>query len=346
MQGESMRITVFFRGILAAVALAALPVVSSAGVFVGISVNIAPPAIPVYVQPPCPAPGYLWVPGYWAWGPDGYYWVPGTWVMPPAVGLLWTPGYWGWENGVYIWHAGYWGPHVGFYGGINYGFGYTGVGFAGGYWRGGVFFYNRAVMNVTNIHVTNVYNQTVINNVSVTRVSYNGGPGGVAARPTPIELAAAREQHVAFTPVQRQHEQFAARNRSLLASANGGRPPVAATMHPAQFSGRGVVAARAGGAPGHFGPPGERFDRPPQAQRFDRPPRAQRFDRPEAQHFNRAEAQHFNAPQAQRFDHPAQPRVKDAMPLNAGGWYEQGPRAAHPHPQPRPQRGEEHEHRR
>ena len=32
--------------------------------------------------------------------------------------------------------AGYWGPHVGYYGGVNYGFGYMGVGFAGGAWRG------------------------------------------------------------------------------------------------------------------------------------------------------------------------------------------------------------------
>jgi hypothetical protein len=43
-----------------------------------ISITIAPPALPVYVQPPIPEPGYLWTPGYWAYGPDGYFWVPGT----------------------------------------------------------------------------------------------------------------------------------------------------------------------------------------------------------------------------------------------------------------------------
>ena len=66
---------------------------------------------------------------------------------------------------------GYWGPHVGFYGGVNYGFGYFGVGYGGGYWRGRTFFYNRSV---TNIHITNVhiYNQTVIHN-NVNRVSYD-----------------------------------------------------------------------------------------------------------------------------------------------------------------------------
>jgi WXXGXW repeat (2 copies) len=49
-----------------------------------ISITIAPPALPVYVQPPIPEPGYLWTPGYWAYGPDGYFWVPGTWVRPQA----------------------------------------------------------------------------------------------------------------------------------------------------------------------------------------------------------------------------------------------------------------------
>src|SRR6201997_4575615 len=109
---------------------------ASAQVAVGISVRSGPPALPVYVQPPCPTEGYIWTPGYWAYGAAGYYWVPGVWVAPPRVGVLWTPGYWGFGGGLYAWHPGYWGPHVGFYGGINYGFGYFGAGFAGGVWAG------------------------------------------------------------------------------------------------------------------------------------------------------------------------------------------------------------------
>ena len=83
--------------------LTLLVVVVPATIFaqVGVSITIAPPALPVYTQPPVPAPGYLWTPGYWAYGPDGYYWVPGTWVQPPTVGLLWTPGYWGWSGGAF-----------------------------------------------------------------------------------------------------------------------------------------------------------------------------------------------------------------------------------------------------
>ncbi len=232
--------------------LAGLLVVSSAAlaqVSVGVSVRIGPPALPVYEQPACPGDGYIWTPGYWAWGPDGYYWVPGTWVIAPRVGFLWTPGYWGWGGGVYIWHPGYWGPHVGFYGGINYGFGYVGVGYAGGYWRGGGFVYNRAVTNVNVTVVHNTYNQTVVNNnVTVNRVSYNGGTGGIATRPTPAEESAARDQHIAPIGAQMQHEHAAGSNRALLASANHGQPPIAATARPGVFNGRDVVPSR-GAAP-------------------------------------------------------------------------------------------------
>ena len=105
----------------AASAAAFLPTASfaSVNIAIGVSVGTPPPALPVYAQPPIPAPGYIWTPGYWAWGPAGYYWVPGVWVMPPAVGMLWTPGYWGWGGSAYVFHAGYWGPHIGFYGGVN-----------------------------------------------------------------------------------------------------------------------------------------------------------------------------------------------------------------------------------
>ena len=253
----------YFYLFLLALAILLIPSCTPAQVAVGISVHIGPPALPVYAQPVCPGVGYIWTPGYWAYGPDGYYWVPGTWVMAPSVGLLWTPGYWGWFGGAYVWHVGYWGPHVGFYGGINYGFGYGGVGFVGGEWRGGAFHYNTAVTNVNTTVIHNTYvNKTVINNnTTVNRVSYNGGTGGVTAQPTAAEQAAARENHVPATSLQTQHEQAARSDKSMLASANHGQPAVAATAKPGVFHGPGVVAARPAGANAAV-----KTDRPPSAQ--------------------------------------------------------------------------------
>ncbi len=211
----------------------AAPAASHAGVI--ISVGIAPPVLPVYAQPVIPGDGYIWTPGYWAYGDAGYYWVPGVWVQPPTVGFLWTPAYWGWENNAYLFHAGYWGPHIGFYGGINYGFGYFGHGFEGGYWGGGHFFYNRAYGNYGGVHITNVYNRTV--NVNVySRVSFNGGQGGIQERPQPAELQAMHENHMQPTPMQAQHFNAAAQDRGQLFSANHGNPQMAAARTPQEFA--------------------------------------------------------------------------------------------------------------
>src|SRR5579863_3684317 len=232
--------------LIVTVALAAAPTAAWArpSVAIGISVGYAPPVLPVYVQPVCPGEGYIWTPGYWAWDPDyGYYWVPGTWVLAPEVGFLWTPGYWGWDDGLYVWYPGYWGPTVGFYGGIDYGFGYTGAGFWGGYWNHDRFYYNRSVTNVNITNIQNVYSRPVENKVGVTRASFNGGPGGISRQATSAELAAARGAHQPPTSAQMAHERAARTDRSQWASVNHGRPAVAATARPAAFSGRGVVAA-------------------------------------------------------------------------------------------------------
>jgi len=235
-----MNAAIFPRALLMVFLALAFPVASFAhwDVGVGVTVGFAPPEIPLYTQPPCPATGYIWTPGYWAYSGDDedYYWVPGTWVLAPSPGLLWTPGYWAVIDDDYVWHEGYWAPHVGFYGGINYGFGYFGVGFAGGYWRDRDFYYNRAVTNVTNVSVTNVYNSTVINNrYDGSRASFNGG-NGTHARPTPAELIAAREPHRGFTPPQRLQAESARKVPGLLASANHGHPSVAATARPGLFN--------------------------------------------------------------------------------------------------------------
>ena len=237
-----------------------------------IAISFGPPPLPVYEQPPCPEEGYIWTPGYWAYDYDegDYYWVPGTWVLAPEPGFFWTPAYWIWGGDGFIFREGYWGPRVGFYGGINYGYGYFGHGYEGGRWDHDRFYYNQSVnnVNVTNIH--NVYNTTVINNTTVVnRVSYNGGNGGINARPTPEEQAAERERHLPPVAAQTQHIQTARSNPELRASVNQGKPPIAATPKPAEFRGNAVVAAKQAGGP--YTPPANRGRRSTRDQPVPRP---------------------------------------------------------------------------
>jgi hypothetical protein len=252
-KGNTMHIR-FIRTLLFAFVMLCMSAAAFAAV--GVVITVGPPPLPVYEQPLCPGDGYLWTPGYWAWGDDfdDYYWIPGTWIMAPEIGFLWTPGYWGWGGDSFIFYDGYWGPTIGFYGGINYGFGYFGTGFEGGRWDNGHFFYNRAVMNVNVDNIHNVYNTTV-NNTTVNRVSYNGGNGGITARPTAAEEAAAHERHVGPVAAQTQHIQEAHSNPQQRAKMNQGKPPVTATARPGEFKGNDNDVAKASEAGGRSMPP-------------------------------------------------------------------------------------------
>jgi Copper amine oxidase N-terminal domain/WXXGXW repeat (2 copies) len=195
-------------------------------------IAVAPPPLPDYQQPYAPAPNYIWTPGYWAWSGSGYYWVAGTWVQAPQTGLYWTPGYWSQNGSGYGWNAGYWAPQVGFYGGVNYGFGYFGDGYQGGRWGSNGFAYNTAYSNVNRTVITNTYiNKTVINTTTINRVSYNG-PNGIHAQPTAQQRAVATGKHVAMTSEQQRHQQTASQDRSMFESVNHGKPALPAVAKP------------------------------------------------------------------------------------------------------------------
>lgn len=252
------------RWFLLALLLSLVPASSYAGVF--ISVGFAPPVLPVYVQPPCPEPGLMWAPGYWAYGDDGYYWVPGAWVPAPYIGALWTPPYWGWDGGLYVFHPGYWGPEVGYYGGVNYGFGYLGVGFVGGMWRDHDFYYNRAAWRVDEHRIHEYYedrrdwDRHWVERDS--RTSYSGGPGGIRHDPDQRERMAMRDQHIERTSYQEQHQREAMNNRNAYARFNGGRPanvvanrPLPPEQHPAPQSFRQGQQNSFGNRPGGHNDP-------------------------------------------------------------------------------------------
>src|SRR5262249_5076055 len=117
-------------------------------------------------------------------------------------------------------------------------------------WRGGVYHYNRAVTNINTTNTTiinNTYNNTTIINKNRTMInnhaSFNGGPGGVSARPNSAEQVASRERHFAPTSMQAQHQQSTGSNRQLLAAVNHGPPWVGASPRAGVFNGQGVTPA-------------------------------------------------------------------------------------------------------
>jgi len=230
---------------------------------VSLSISIGPPLLPEYEQPPVPGEGYQWMPGFWAWGRHGYYWVPGTWVMGPGEGLLWTPGYWARRGGHWFFNDGYWGPRVGFYGGIDYGFGYGGTGFDGGYWEDHHYHYNRAVANVDEGRVAHVFNRRVAGSGS--RIAFHGGTDGIQAVPSSEDRAAALDRHHPSTPVQAQHRQRAGQDRQFRVAVNGGNPAVRATPRP--FEGQPPASLPRAAMPGRReAPPARREPAPPRSR--------------------------------------------------------------------------------
>jgi hypothetical protein len=250
--------------VLAGALLASAPTAANAAVFV--SVGIAPPAIPVYTQPLCPGDGYIWTPGYWAWNGASYAWVDGAWVLAPYTGALWTPGYWGWGGGVYLWHAGYWGRTVGYYGGINYGFGYFGTGFYGGYWGGGHFFYNRAYGHFGPGFRGGFYNRPVAGfrdgrpggasftnhpgNLAGNHGSFNGGRENVAANRAGAGGFNNANRGGAPASSQARQSSNSSTNRGGFNSANSAH---AGSAPAAAAHGGGAVSHGGGGGGSHGG---------------------------------------------------------------------------------------------
>ena len=342
-----MRLFRSVRWALLALVLSVVPASAFAGVF--ISVGFAPPALPVYEQPPCPEPGWMWTPGYWAYGPDGYYWVPGAWVPAPYEGALWTPGYWGWSGGLYVWHGGYWGPHVGYYGGVNYGFGYMGIGFIGGRWHGHDFEYNRAVMHVDETRVRNVYvDRTVIVNHTVINdrhVAYSGGPGGINHAPAAEERMAMNERHTAPTSFQSQHMNAAMNDHNSYARANGGHPQTMAVQRPLGMQNHGAQNNNRGGQQANSFNNSNRGNQQPNAynnNRSSQQPNSfnngnrgseQQYNRsPAPQYQNQNRQQHQNQPQSQQ-RYQSQPQAQphsQSQPRNEGQPHGQGQPQGHP----------------
>ena len=178
---------------------------------------------------------------------------------------------------------------------------------------------------VTKIH--NVYYTTVINNTTINRVSYNGGNGGISARPTPQQESVAHERHIPPVAAQTQHEQAARTNPEQRAALNHGTPAVAATPKPGAFRDQAVVHAKTTGTP-YNAPVNRAAVQPPANTPAAHPENnAARTDRPEPKNppeSNRAPSARPNQPE------PIKPEPNKPEPNR--------PPAAQPDRQPEPNR--------
>ena len=278
-----------------------------------------PPPLQEYEQPPIPAEGYIWTPPFWQYGRSGYYWVPGVWVEPPSIGLLWTPGYWGFSGGYYRWNAPYWGPTVGFYGGINYGFGYFGRGYEGGRWDGGRFHYNQTVNNFGGRRVTNVYNAPVQYRGEGGRTSFNGGANGVRAQAVPGQVGPGPDQRRPPTAAQSQHFQSAQGNTGFQQRGNPGATPGGLIATPG-----GPIARPGGQTPAGATPQRQNFGQQPNYA--PQQPQQSQQPRPGAQ-----------APPMQQRPQPTQqPPQQQAAPARQAPQAQPQPQRQQPPPQQRP----------
>jgi hypothetical protein len=68
---------------------------------------VAPPPPREDVIVEAPAPGFVWISGYWGWIGDRHEWVPGHWV-PPRPGRHWVGAQWMRQGDGWRLHQGHW----------------------------------------------------------------------------------------------------------------------------------------------------------------------------------------------------------------------------------------------
>lgn len=76
-------------------------------VYVGGVVRVGPPPLRHEVIGVAPAPGYVWIDGYWSWTGNRHVWVAGQWVAPHP-GYRWVPHRWYHERDGWHLAEGHW----------------------------------------------------------------------------------------------------------------------------------------------------------------------------------------------------------------------------------------------
>jgi WXXGXW repeat (2 copies) len=93
---------------LASVTLTGCVVAPAPGYYEGGPVMVAPPPPQVEVVGVAPAPGYVWIGGYWNWVGGRHVWVSGRWDAPPRGYHTWVAHRWVPYRGGYRLAPGHW----------------------------------------------------------------------------------------------------------------------------------------------------------------------------------------------------------------------------------------------
>ncbi|MGH8674100.1 MAG: YXWGXW repeat-containing protein [Burkholderiales bacterium] len=91
-----------------AASTAAMPA-AFARVDIAVQIGVPPPA-PVVEVVAVGRPGYVWVPGYWAWHQDRHVWIRGRYVVE-RPGYYWVADRWVSAGPHWRHERGYWAPH-------------------------------------------------------------------------------------------------------------------------------------------------------------------------------------------------------------------------------------------
>jgi hypothetical protein len=78
-----------------------------------IIVDVAPPPPRREMRPPMPAPGHVWIDGYWGWDNGTQVWIGGQWAAPPQPGYVWMAPRWRRHGHRWDYNPGYWRHHRG-----------------------------------------------------------------------------------------------------------------------------------------------------------------------------------------------------------------------------------------
>src|ERR1700722_5459433 len=102
---KSLLIASLATGLLAGCVVAPTPY--GPRLYVGATVDLAPPPPPSEVIGVAPAPGYVWATGYWGWAGGRYVWNGGHW-MAPRPGFFWVQPHWARGPGGWRFVGGHW----------------------------------------------------------------------------------------------------------------------------------------------------------------------------------------------------------------------------------------------